>query len=272
MPTAKTNKQKKHEPQIIDAVEQGKPLRYYVLNQRIHDAINAGYSDIIVDNVLGQRFIAAGIKGDIRLTINGTPGNDLGVFMDGPTIIVNGSAEDQTGNTMNSGKIVVHGNSWDVTGLASRGGTILAKGNGGYRIGIHMKEYGSMIPVIAYCGRVRQFFGEYMAGGILIALGMDLTKSPPEEYPQKEVVHGSLGSGIHGGTIYIRGKVDPELLGVGARIDEFSEEDKDRIAPIIDELNTNFGLPIKQVWEKEFTKIVPGSHRPYAKYYTYVQI
>ena len=34
------------------------------------------------------------------------------------------------------------------------------KGHGGYRIGIHMKEYHDMKPIIVYGGAVKEFFGE----------------------------------------------------------------------------------------------------------------
>ena len=261
--------QKKYE---IDALENDTPLRYVELNRRIHQGLSEGYKHFVLRNVLGQRFIAAGLQGNIKMDIYGIPGNDLGVFMDGPEITVFGNAEDQTGNTMSSGTVIVHGNAWDVTGLACRGGEILVKGNGGYRIGIHMKAYSNMIPKIAYCGRVRQFFGEYMAGGILLALGMDMTKDSPEEYPDDSIVHSSLASGIHGGTIYVRGNVNPSLLGVGAKIVDFTESDKQLILPILKKLESNFGLPLKQVWERPITKIIPGSHRPFGDFYTYVQI
>ena len=125
----------------------------------------------------------------MKFRIDGVPGNDLGVFMNGPEIEVFGNAEDHTGNTMESGRIIIHGNAWDVTGLAARGGEIFVRGNGGYRIGIHMKEYGDQHPTIIYGGQVRQFFGEYMAGGILIALGMRITdEGYSEDIPAKDVV------------------------------------------------------------------------------------
>ena len=89
----------------------GKPLRYWLVNEQIHTAADEGFKHIIVKNILGQRFLCAGMEHrDVKVDIYGTPGNDLGVFMDGPTIEVFDSAEDQAGNTMNSGSIVIHGN------------------------------------------------------------------------------------------------------------------------------------------------------------------
>jgi len=140
---------------------ENRPLKFSDLNARIHQVADEGHRHIVVVNVLGQRFICAGMehKG-VKVDIYGTPGNDLGVFMDGPIIEVFGSAEDQAGNTMNSGKIIIHGNAWDVTGLAARDGSIFVKGHGGYRIGIHMKQYEHYRPELVYGGAVKEFFGE----------------------------------------------------------------------------------------------------------------
>jgi len=245
----------------------GEPKLYRPLNDEIHRAAAEGHDPIRVTDVHGQRFLAAGLEGDLRLEVYGTPGNDLGVFMDGPTIEVYGSAQDQAGNTMNGGKIIVHGNAWDVTGLAARGGTILVRGDGGYRIGIHMKEFRRHRPVVVYGGRVREFFGEYMAGGILVALGLE-GGAPGELHNVERTVTGpNLGTGIHGGAIYVRGDVPAYYLGVGAVRQEFDDRDRKTLEPILAEFAAAFGLAAETIWERPFTKIVPASSRPYGKYY-----
>lgn len=104
-----------------------KGLHYKKLNDMIWEAIENGETEIVLDNVCGQRYIGAGIRKKVRIEINGVPGNDLGVFMDGPEITVNGNAQDGVGNTMNSGKIVVHGHAGDIIGYAMRGGHIYIK-------------------------------------------------------------------------------------------------------------------------------------------------
>lgn len=250
----------------IDAMKDNTPLHYKEFNQLVHKAIEDGYEKIKLINVYGQRFIAAGVEKKVQIDIYGTPGNDLGIFMDGPTINVYGNAEDHTGNTMNSGKIVIHGHAWDVTGLAARGGSIFIKQDSGYRVGIHMKEYKSTKPILVVGGRAKEFFGEYMAGGILVALGLEINGKAASN--MENIVQGSLGSGMHGGVIYIRGKVNPKCLGVGATIVDFAEDDKKVLKPIISEFCKNFDVSEELVWETEFTKIVPGSARPFAGFYT----
>jgi len=252
----------------IDAARNGSPLPYRQLNALIHEMHDEGFEVIHVKNVYGQRFICAGMEGNTTVNIYGTPGNDLGVFMEGPTINVYGSAEDQAGNTMNGGKIIIHGNAWDVTGLAARGGSIFVKGNGGYRIGIHMKEYKSKRPVIVYGGVAKEFFGEYMAGGLLMALGLEENKGRWRDNTEHPVVGESLATGIHGGVIFIRGRVDVKSLGVGATISEITSKDKRILDTAIQEFCKHFGAPEHLIYQKQFTKIMAGSARPFAGFYS----
>ena len=76
----------------------------------------------MIDNVLGQRFIGDGIRGDdVTITVNGVPGGDLAMFMSGPTIIVHGNADHAPGNTMDKGKIIIHGSAGDAVAHSMRG-------------------------------------------------------------------------------------------------------------------------------------------------------
>lgn len=258
------------EPRVVEisALDgRGEPKAYKPLNEEVHRAAAAGCDVIRLRDVHGQRFLAAGLEGDVRLEIYGTPGNDLGIFMDGPTLEVFGSAQDQAGNTMNEGKLIIHGNAWDVTAFAARGGKIFVKGDGGYRIGIHMKEFRRHRPVVVYGGRVREFFGEYMAGGILVALGLDGRGNASSRGAGGGVVGPGVGTGIHGGAIYVRGEVPDYSLGVAAIKGEFGERDRKTLAPVLQEFGEHFGVPLEEIWEKPFTKIVPASARPYKAYY-----
>ena len=90
----------------IEAAPNRDPMDYRELNNKIHEAVGKNYKHIILNNICGQRFIGAALQGDIEIKINGVPGNDLGIFMDGPKISVHGNCEDQSGNTMNNGTII----------------------------------------------------------------------------------------------------------------------------------------------------------------------
>src|SRR5512133_1964221 len=186
-----------------------KDIHYTPLNQQIRKAVADGTKEIILNNVLGQRFIGDGLRGDdVSITINGVPGGDLAMFMSGPTIIVNGNADHAPGNTMDKGKVVIHGSGGDAVAHSMRGGRVYVRDNIGYRGGIHMKQYQEKRPILVVGGSARAFLGEYMAGGLLIVLGRNGVSAVSER---------GVGSGIHGGEIIVRGAIAEEYLGVGAK-------------------------------------------------------
>ncbi len=217
----------------------------------------------------GQRYIGAGIdRKDITITINGTPGNDLAVFMNGPTIIVNDNAQDGVGNTMNDGKIIIHGDAGDVLGYGMRGGKLFVKGNVGYRVGIHMKGYKNQIPVIIIGGTAGDFLGEYMAGGILILLCLKGGLQKVGDFSE-QIAGDYLGTGMHGGVMYIRGEVDPYRCGAEVGIAEPDAEDKDILGRYLKEFCKDFGLNFNEIIKERFIKLYPKSLRPYGRLYAY---
>lgn len=182
------------------------------------------------------------------------------MLMGGPRIEVKGNAQDGVGNTMDSGTVVVDGSAGDVIGYGMRGGKVFIKGDVGYRVGIHMKEYQTHIPIIVCGGKARDFFGEYMAGGRLILLGMTSRLDGP-------IVGNFVGTGMHGGEIYIRGCVEQYQCGKEVGIFPASEADMKSIAPIIEEYCAALGLSEEEVLSVPFTKLVPISSRPYGNLY-----
>lgn len=215
---------------------------------------------INVHNVSGQRYIGTGLKGKIELHIYGTPGNDLAAFMDGSTIYAHGNAQDGVGNTMNGGKVVVYGHAGDIAGYSMRGGEIFIRDDAGYRVGIHMKEYGSQKPILVVGGTAQAFLGEYMAGGILVVLGLTLKDS---EHHRATFV----GTGMHGGTIYIRGEV--AHIGKEVKIMELDEGDTALLRPIVEEFCGYFNFDENALMAGEFRKLIPFSTRPYGTLYAY---
>ena len=54
-----------------------KGVHYTPLNQKIRKALEDGADEVIVNNVLGQRFIGDGLHGDATIRVNGVAGGDL---------------------------------------------------------------------------------------------------------------------------------------------------------------------------------------------------
>lgn len=237
-------------------------MYYRKLNRMIRDAVKEGETEFILDNVNGQRYIASGINKKVNITINGVPGNDLAMFMNGPDLVVNANAQDGIANTMNAGEIIIHGSAGDVLGYGMRGGKMYIKGNVGYRTGIHMKQYKKQIPVVIVGGTAGDFFGEYLAGGVLILLGLDSDENTP-------IAGNYLGTGMHGGVMYIRGEVEEHMLGKEVSVLDPDEKDEKLLKQHLSEYCKHFGLNLDELLSKPFIKLLPVSSRPYWNMYAY---
>jgi glutamate synthase domain-containing protein 3 len=232
------------------------------LNARLREATDNGIKKIELRNIYGQRYIGTDLGKAVEIEIFGTPGNDLGSFMDGPKIIVRGNAQDGCGNTMNDGEIIVHGHAGDITGLAARGGKIFIRDGVGYRAAIHMKEYGDKKPVLVVGGTAQDFLGEYMAGGILIILGLNLKEGETHRA-------NYIGTGMHGGVIYLRGSIADFQLGKEVGVAELDENDRLNLEIYVGEFASHFGYNAKEILKHKFIKLFPLYLRPYGRLYTY---
>ncbi len=191
---------------MINAVD----LSSYELNRQIKIKLSDNEKSISLLNVRGQRYLGVDLPKGTKLHVYGTPGNCLANFNKGTEICVYGSAEDNVADTMYEGKIIIHGDSRDVIGYALQGGKIFVKGNVGNRAFILMREYEESRPVVIVGGRADDYFGEYMAGGLAMVLGIDSIDSVNEE----QLVGNFLATGMLRGSIYIRGKINSDSIGL----------------------------------------------------------
>lgn len=239
---------------------------YRDLNQRIREAIASGARRIEISGACGQRYIGTNLHGleglsDLAIDIFGTPGNDLGAFLNGPVITVRGNAQDGCGNTMNAGRIVVHGRAGDIAGFGARGGEVFIRDDAGYRVGIHMKEYEGQRPLLVVGGWAQDFLGEYMAGGVVILLDLKNDPRRPDT--------SFIGTGMHGGSIYVRGGVGPEQVGKEVGIAGMEEADWEVVRPAVQEYGRLFDVDVRHVLEDRFVRLWPKSKRPYGRLYAY---
>ncbi|MEJ5361565.1 MAG: FAD-dependent oxidoreductase [Spirochaetota bacterium] len=244
---------------VLTATLNAKGVYYKMLNRQIRELVAKGETSVTLENVLGQRYIGGGLNADVTITINGTPGQDLGAFMNGPVIIVHGNAQDGIGNTMNAGTIVVHGKAGEIPGHSMRGGQILIRDDVEYRAGIHMKEYETQIPLLVIGGTAKDYCGEYMAGGRVVVLN---------RFDENQPVGNDIGTGIHGGVIYIRGNVDKRRLGVGAILAEMDTEDINFLQNVLQTFKATFPyVELSHITLNDFKKITKKGHRPFANLY-----
>jgi glutamate synthase domain-containing protein 3 len=243
---------------LIDATG----VYYEQLNAAVREAIADGATTVRIEGVNGQRYLGAGLRtSGVRIEAYGTAGNDSAMFADGAELHVFGNAQDGIGNTMSSGRVVVHGDAGDVLGYGMRGGRILVRGDVGYRVGIHMKAFEKDVPVVVCGGKARDFFGEYMAGGVLVLLGMET------QFPEQPLVGGFVGTGMHGGVIYLRGAVEAWQCGGEVGVSTATAEDLASLRPHVEDWAAAFDADADEILAGPFTRLAPMSHRPYGKLY-----
>jgi len=190
-----------------------KNLSYSELNDLILRVLADGRREVKVRNVRGQRYIGVNIQRKeflgSKITIHGYPGNCLANFNSGIEFVVFGNAADDVGDTMHAGRIVIHGDARDVIGQAFQGGEIFVRGSVGNRAAIQMREYTDKRPFLVVSGSADDYFGEYMAGGIAVVLGLGHW-----ENGEHQLVGRFVGTGMVGGRIYIRSRVKPDTVGL----------------------------------------------------------
>jgi glutamate synthase domain-containing protein 3 len=237
-----------------------KDLYYKDLNCLLRSVITGDVERIELHNVCGQRYLGTDLNTDVQIDVYGTPGNDLGAFMCGPKLVIHGNAQDASGNTMNDGQIVIHGHAGDLTGHSMRGGKIFVRDYVGYRVGIHMKQYQRKVPTIVIGETAGDFLAEYMAGGIILLLGLNLKDTD-------KCKARFVGTGMHGGVIYECGEILEPVEGT--KVMNVGKRDMQVIEGLVKEYCSHFGVDSKEILSKQFKKILPISKRPYEALYSH---
>jgi len=242
----------------IDATD----VPYRELNTRLRSAAVSGTQKMVVRNIHGQRYTGTNLGKPVEVEIYGNPGNDLGAFMDGPRIIVHGDVQDGCGSTMSNGEIIVHGRAGDILGMSARGGKIFVRDDVGCRAGIHIKESRDKKTVIVIGGTAKDFLAEYMAGGIFILLGLTLKEGQPH-------AASFIGTGMHGGAIYMRGTIEDHQLGKEVGKAELDEKEMLELRGYVAEFAHHFGYNADEILSEHFTKLFPLHLRAQGGLYAY---
>jgi glutamate synthase domain-containing protein 3 len=235
---------------------------YRAMNEQVRAAIAQGAKRVVLRNVCGQRYIGGGLRQDVTIEIHGTPGNDLAVFMDGPTIIVHANGQDGVGNTMTQGQIILHGCAGDLLAHSLRGGRIFVRDGAGYRVGIHMKQYHEPVPAVVIGGCVGDYAAEYMAGGVLVVLGLSREEG-------RGLAGNYLGTGMHGGAIYLRGDIRDDQMGKEISRVPLDDADRTRLETLVGQYAAHFGMNASEILSAAFVKLAATSTRPYGRLYVY---
>lgn len=233
--------------------------RYEDVNNEIKTKLLSAEKAVVKD-VNGQRYLGCALDKGKMLELHGTAGNDLACYLNGGKIVLYGNGQDALGNTMGGGEIIVHGHAGDALGYGMRDGEIYIRDNVCCRGGIHMKEFRDMKPLLVIGQNAGSFLGEYMSGGTIVLLGLNLKRG--------EKLFGThCASGMHGGKMFVRGSFPKEHLSPNIKITSLNNEDKKELEKYVKNYCRYFNADYEQIMAKPFKKFVPASSRPYANMY-----
>lgn len=218
--------------------------------------------EITIKGCLGERYLGCGMKSGI-LRIEGTPGNALASYLDGGTVYVDGNAQDAAADTMNDGLVAIKGSAGDALAYGMRGGRVYVLGDAGYRAGVHMKAYEENRSILVIGGKTGSFLGEYLAGGIIIVLGLG---------DEGENITGYFcGNGMYAGTIYLRTENPPLNLSDKLTRREVEDAEKESILrPIISDFASVFSLSPEEYLSGSFIAIEADKSKSYSQLYAAV--
>ncbi len=91
----------------------------------------------------------------------------------------------------------------------------------------------------------------------------------PNKSSDKAIVGDFCGTGMHGGTMYIRGNIEDYQLGREVRKIRLDKEDSKILRTYLKEHCAYFSLHLEDILTGDFVKLKPSSHRPYERLYAY---
>ena len=118
-----------------------------------------------------------------------------------------------------------------------------------------------MKPVLVIGTNAGSFLGEYMAGGTIVLLGLNLKRG--------EKLFGThCASGMHGGKIFVRGSFPRENLSPNIKAVSLNDDDRKELDSYIRKYCRCFDADYDEIMKKPFMKLIPETSRPYANLYT----
>ena len=151
----------------------------------------------------------------------------------------------------------------DALAYGMRGGRVYVLGDSGYRAGVHMKAYKDNKSILVVGGRTGSFLGEYLAGGIIIVLGLG--------YENKSITGYFCGNGMYAGTIYLRTEKFPvNLSDKLVKRNVLKEEKESVLRPLIRDFAKVFSLSEKQCLECCFMVMEGDKSKSYSQLYAAV--
>jgi glutamate synthase domain-containing protein 3 len=179
------------------------------INRLLHEARSGQF---LIANPRGAHAVAAGLDGDLDITIDGHVGYYCAGMNKGARVTINGNASTGVAENMMSGRVHVTGDASQSAGATGCGGLLVIDGNASTRCGISLR--GLDIVVKGSVGNTAAFMAQ---AGNLVVLGD---------------TGDALGDSIYEARLYVRGKV--KSLGTDCIEKPMREEHKQTLRRLLD--------------------------------------
>ncbi len=217
---------------------------------------------IRVEDVNGQRYIGAALDKGKTIEIHGTPGNDMGAYLNGGNIEVYGNGQESC--RQYHGRRLSY-NTWSCrrySRLCYARRRYFCRKTRGLKSG---NSYERVSRLFA-CGghrRRRRCIPRRI-------YGRRNTHSPrTRQFGNLPIVGPHCATGMHGGRIFIRGEVPQENISEHiTAVKELDSRDTDGLQRHVHAYCEKFGKSFDEIMSVPFTKLVPTTSRPYANLYT----
>ncbi|MEM2886100.1 MAG: hypothetical protein QXF24_08445 [Thermoproteota archaeon] len=234
----------------------------------LEEACELGWMKVIAYNFRGQRNFGAGLVTGrkVRIDIYGRVGDCLASFADGPEFYVHGSVQDSVAYCFRSGKIAIFGDAGKAFEYGAKGGVAYILGDLIDRPLIN--AVGSAKAIVN--GSCKDYMGEsFMAAeGFIIINGVRFDEQGRLIEKETPYHGGNLLPLAAAGAVYVR---DPrKTIGEdqlnGGKIESITNEDWNRILPLLMENEELFGIRVEDLLrvdgvvrrpEEVYRKVVP---------------
>jgi glutamate synthase domain-containing protein 1/glutamate synthase domain-containing protein 3 len=231
----------------------------------LQELVSRGFTQIVVINTSGQRFIANGIgpqSNGVRVDVFGSSGDYLASGIDGMEVIVHGSAQDQLAQIMKAGRLVVHGDVGQTFMYGAKGGDAFVLGNAAGRPLINAVGK----PRVVINGTCLDYLAEsFMAGdplnggGFVVLNGVVFNAKGELTDLDSPYPGGNLFSLASGGAVFVRDparKLGKDQLNSGD-FTQFSSAHWEVVRPILEENERHFGIPIDRLLQVNGSPAAP---------------
>jgi glutamate synthase domain-containing protein 3 len=181
------------------------------LNAFLHQGLQAGIREVIVENPDGAHNIAVGVDAPVHVEIRGHAGYYAGGMNKQARIDIHGNAGPGVAEGMSSGTVRVKGFASVSAGAAAHGGLLVIEGDASLRCGISMKGIDIVVG-----GSVGDFSAFMAQAGRLVICGD---------------AGDALGDSLYEAVIYIRGTV--KSFGADAHEEPMTAADHEAVSALL---------------------------------------